>query len=65
MEEKVRGLTKSLFLVINAKGGEILSPKKQDCITTFRKILSDIFKLVCLFSIGIFKDGISKVASKV
>jgi hypothetical protein len=45
MGEKVKGLTKSPFLAINAKGGEILSPKQKDRTTTFRKFLSDIFQI--------------------
>jgi hypothetical protein len=52
-------------LAINAKGGEILSLKQKDRTTTFRKFLIDIFLIVCLFSNGIFKDGISKLVSKV
>jgi hypothetical protein len=45
MEEKVRGLSMSLFLVINAKGGEILSPKQKDRTTNFK-----IFKMMILLS---------------
>jgi hypothetical protein len=42
-----------LFLAINAKGGEILSPKQKgpDRTTTFRKILIDIFQ-IGMFAIG-------------
>jgi hypothetical protein len=39
MGEKIKGLTKSPFLAINAKGGESISPKQTHRITTFRKIL--------------------------
>jgi hypothetical protein len=35
MGEKVKGLTKSPFLVINAKEGENISPKQKDRTTTF------------------------------
>jgi hypothetical protein len=60
MEEKVRGLSMSLFLVINAKGGEILSPKQKDRTTNFK-----IFKMMILlsqkfvFPIGILWQAIS------
>jgi hypothetical protein len=37
MEEKVKGLIKSPFLAINAKGGESISPKQKDRTTTFQK----------------------------
>jgi hypothetical protein len=38
MGEKIKkGLYKSPFLAINAKGGEILSPKQKDCTTNFKK----------------------------
>jgi hypothetical protein len=45
--EKIKGLTKSSFLVINAKGGESISPKQKDRTTTNFKF----FELK--FSIGI------------
>jgi hypothetical protein len=45
------------FLVINAKGGESISPKQKDRTTTFRKILIDIFQIGML--IYIFKTSIS------
>jgi hypothetical protein len=48
--EKVKGLTKSPFLAINAKGGESISPKQKDCTTT------PIFEIK--FSIGIFQISI-------
>jgi hypothetical protein len=35
--EKVQGLSKSPFLAINAKGGEILSPRQKDRTTNFKK----------------------------
>jgi hypothetical protein len=41
-----KGLTKSPFLAINVKGGEILSPKQKDRTTNFKKIMF-------VFSIGI------------
>jgi hypothetical protein len=31
--EKIKGLSKTPFLAINAKGGEILSPKQKDRTT--------------------------------
>jgi hypothetical protein len=37
MRRKFKGLTKSLFLAINAKGGESISPKQTDRTTTFQK----------------------------
>jgi hypothetical protein len=58
--ESLKGSQKSPFLAINAKGGEILSPKQKDRTTTFRKFLIDIFQIDMLLSIGIF----SKLASK-
>jgi hypothetical protein len=72
MGEKILGLSTSPFLAINAKGGEILSPKQKDRTTNF-KIFEMMFYLVftkvCfsnwylvieISSIGIF----SKLASK-
>jgi hypothetical protein len=50
MEEKIKGLSMSLFLAINVKGGEILSPKQKDRTTNF-KILINLQKFV--FSIDI------------
>jgi hypothetical protein len=35
-EKVLKGLTKSPFLAINAKGGESISPKQKDCTTTLR-----------------------------
>jgi hypothetical protein len=35
--ESKMGSQMSLFLAINAKGGEILSPKQKDRTTTFQK----------------------------
>jgi hypothetical protein len=40
---KFKGLTKSPFLAINAKGGESISLKQKDRITTFRNFLINIF----------------------
>jgi hypothetical protein len=34
MGEKIKGLSKSPFLVMNAKGGESISPKQKDRTTT-------------------------------
>jgi hypothetical protein len=56
---KQRGLTKSPFLAINAKGGESISPKQKDRTTTFRNFL--------IFQIGMFIFNwlvFSKLASK-
>jgi ABC-type antimicrobial peptide transport system ATPase subunit len=41
--ESKKGSQKSPFLAINAKGGEILSPKQKDRTTTFRRFLIDKF----------------------
>jgi hypothetical protein len=47
MGEKVKkGSQKTPFLAINAKGGEILSPKQKDRTTTMSKFLR-------IFQIGI------------
>jgi hypothetical protein len=35
--EKIKGLSKTPFLAINAKGGEILSPKQKDRTTKLQK----------------------------
>jgi hypothetical protein len=43
----------SLFLAINAKGGESISPKKKDCTTTNFKVFKRSFHLVSIFQIGI------------
>jgi hypothetical protein len=45
MGEKIEGLSKSPFLAINAKGGEILSPKQKDRTTNFKKF--ELFTKVC------------------
>jgi hypothetical protein len=41
MGEKEIGLSRSPFLAINAKGGEILSPKQKDRTTNFKKIQNE------------------------
>jgi hypothetical protein len=46
--EKVKGLTKSPILAINAKGGESISPKQKDRTTTNFKFFE------IKFSIGIY-----------
>jgi hypothetical protein len=57
--ESLKGLTKSPFLAINAKGGEILSPKQKDRTTIFRKFLIDIFQIgMFIFNWYIFKTSI-------
>jgi hypothetical protein len=43
--ESLKGLIKSPFLAINAKGGEILSPKQKDRTTTLWIFLIDIFQI--------------------
>jgi hypothetical protein len=48
-----RGLTKSPFLAINAKGGESISPKQKDRTTTNSKFSS-------IFQIGIPLEIISQ-----
>jgi hypothetical protein len=45
MGEKVKGLTKSPFLEIHAKGGESISPKQKDRTTTNFKIFKTYFKI--------------------
>jgi hypothetical protein len=61
MERKFKGLTKSPFLAVNAKGGESISPKQKDRTTTFRKFLNDIFQIsMIIFNWLVF----SKLASK-
>jgi hypothetical protein len=50
-EKGKKGSQKTPFLAINAKGGEILSPKQKDRTTTFQKNLIDIFQ-ISMFSIG-------------
>jgi hypothetical protein len=44
---ETKGLTKSPFLAINAKGGENISPNQKDCTTTNLKFFE------IKFSIGI------------
>jgi hypothetical protein len=58
MGEKVKGLTKSPFLAINAKGGEDISPKQKDRTTTFQKNLIAIFQIGMIFNWYIFKISI-------
>jgi hypothetical protein len=48
--EKVKGLTKSLFLAINAKGGESISPKQKDHTTTNFKFFEIKFSIGYEFS---------------
>jgi hypothetical protein len=48
--ENLKGLTKSPFLTINARGGESISPKQKDRTTTFRKFLIDIFQIGMIFN---------------
>jgi hypothetical protein len=58
MGRKYKGLSKSLFLAINAKGGESISPKQKDCTTTLRKFLIDIFQIgMFTFNWYIFKTN--------
>jgi hypothetical protein len=49
--EKVKGLSKTPFLVINAKGGESISPKQKDRTTT--PISKNFETKFLLYSIGI------------
>jgi hypothetical protein len=62
------GSQTSLFLAINAKGGEILSPKQKDRTTNFKNFKNDdlclSFQLVWYFQMVYLKDGISKLVSK-
>jgi hypothetical protein len=69
MGEKVKGLSKSPFLAINAKGGESISPKQKDRTTThFKKIRNKVFQSVScyLFQIGMIFNWYmySKLASQ-
>jgi hypothetical protein len=46
MGDKVtKGSQKSPFFVINAKGGESISPKQKDRTTTLQNFLIDIFQI--------------------
>jgi hypothetical protein len=57
--ESLKGLTKSPFLAINAKGRESISPKQKDRTTTFQKNLIDIFQIgMLIFNWYIFKTSI-------
>jgi hypothetical protein len=56
---KLKGSQKTLFLAINAKGGEILSPKQKDRTTTNVKIFknfSNWYLNVFDLSFGIYKN---------
>jgi hypothetical protein len=56
MGDKVDGSQKTPFLAINAKGGEILSPKQKDRTTTFQNFKIDIFQIGMFFQlVSIFK----------
>jgi hypothetical protein len=57
---KYKGSQKTLFLAINAKGGEILSPKQKDRTTTFQIFLIDIFKNWYVFNWLVFFKLVSK-----
>jgi hypothetical protein len=63
-----KGSQTSLFFAINAKGGEILSPKQKDHTTNFKNFQNDdlclSFQLVWYFQLVYLKDGISKLVSK-
>jgi hypothetical protein len=53
MGEKYKGSQKSPFLAVNAKGGEILSPKQKDRTTNFKNLeikIYLIFTKVCFFN---------------
>ena len=67
MGEK-KGSQKTPFFAINAKGGEILSPKQKDHTTNFKNFQNDdlclSFQLVWYFQLVYLKDGISKLVSK-
>jgi hypothetical protein len=56
MGRKFKGLTKSPFLAINAKGGESISPKEKDRTTTFQKFLIDIFQIWYDFQLVYFQN---------
>jgi hypothetical protein len=69
MGEKVKGLTKSPFLAINAKGGRVLAQSKRTAPPPNSKNfeiklsigipLEILFQLVSIFQIDIFKGGFS------
>jgi hypothetical protein len=62
--ENKKGSQNTLFLVINAKGGEILSPKQKDRTTKLQKNFEIMF-CVCLFNWYVFNWLVfSKLVSK-
>jgi hypothetical protein len=56
-----KGSQTSPFLAINAKGGEILSPKQKDHTTNFKNFQND--DLCLSFQLVYLKDGTSKLVS--
>jgi hypothetical protein len=59
--ESKKSSQKTPFLEINAKGGEIISPKQKDRTTTLRKFLIDIFQNLVWFQlISIFFKLVTK-----
>jgi hypothetical protein len=70
MGRNFKGLSTSLFLAINAKGGEDIKPKAKgphhhNFKKNWNKVLIDVFILVSMswkpLSIGIFKNRFSKL----
>jgi hypothetical protein len=67
--ERIRGLSTSPFLAINAKGGENIKPKSKEPHHHFKKfqnkVLIDDFHIgintIKISSIGIFKGRFSKL----
>jgi hypothetical protein len=55
-DKRMKGSQTTPFLVINAKGGEILSPKQKDRTTTFQKKLIDIFSNWYVFNWSVFSN---------
>jgi hypothetical protein len=69
MGEKVKkGLSMFLFLAINAKGGESISPKQKDCTTNlnfFRNdVLFDFHKILFLQLVSYDKQFLKLVYSQ-
>jgi hypothetical protein len=61
MEEKsIKGSQKTLLLAINAKGGEILSPKQKDRTTTNVKIFKN-FSIWYLNEFDLFNWYLQKI----
>jgi hypothetical protein len=60
---ETKGSQKTLFLAINAKGGEILSPKQKDRTTTTNFKFFEIKFSLGIFQISIHLEIISQLVS--